>query len=56
MIGYIFGLVLGFAAGWVFAHDNVSRKCRKLGGFYVGNRVFVCTEKTKQNDTESGLK
>lgn len=43
------GAWLGYWVGWINAHHTVADECRKLGAFYVGKRVFKCTEiETKQ--------
>ena len=44
-----FGGLIGYAWGWASAHYTVADECTKLGAFYVGKRVFKCTEiETKQ--------
>lgn len=30
--------------GWVMAHSVVAKECERLGGFYVGTKVFHCSE------------
>ena len=33
--------------GWTAAHNTVAKECSTLGGFYVGESVFECKEKSK---------
>jgi hypothetical protein len=46
-MGWLFfgllALCLGFALGWVHAHNTVARECEQLGQFYVGKTVYRCT-------------
>lgn len=35
---------IGYLVGWASAHRTVAQECTKLGSFYVGKRVFKCTE------------
>lgn len=47
-IAILCGLI-GYLWGWAQAHYTVADECTKLGAFYVGKRVFKCTEiETKQ--------
>ena len=39
--------LIGIFAGWLLAHGTVRDKCLRLGGFYVGNKTFVCQLKEK---------
>lgn len=34
----------GCLVGWLYAHFTIATECKRLGGFYVGKTVFVCTE------------
>lgn len=45
-------LILGFIVGWLYAHYVVANECRKLGKFYVGSSVFVCSEITEQKKND----
>lgn len=40
----LMGLIVGIWIGWRAAHEVVAVECERLGGFYVGQRVFRCTE------------
>lgn len=40
----IVGGLIGYIWGWTQAHSTVAAECTKLGAFYVGKRVFKCTE------------
>ena len=40
--GLLIGLVVGFAGGWIQAHQTVATECEKLGSFYVGDKVYEC--------------
>lgn len=33
----------GFHIGWFRSHITIVNSCSRLGGFYVGCRVFKCT-------------
>ena len=35
-------MFLAAIGGYVAAHDEVARECKRLGGFYVGSEVFMC--------------
>lgn len=35
---------IGYMLGWRNAHLTVADECDRLGGFYVGTRVFKCVE------------
>ncbi|MDT4328512.1 hypothetical protein ACQE3D_10810 [Methylomonas sp. MS20] len=37
MLLWVFGISI-----WAFAHFAVADECKKLGGFYVGSKVFEC--------------
>jgi hypothetical protein len=37
-------LILGYYVGWANAHYTVATECDRLGSFFVGKRVFKCTE------------
>lgn len=41
--------LVGCLVGWLYAHFIIATECKRLGGFYVGKTVFVCTE-IKQNN------
>lgn len=38
----IVSLVLGHYFGWHGAHSDIAYECNRLGGFYVGNKVYGC--------------
>jgi Na+(H+)/acetate symporter ActP len=40
----ILAALAGCLVGWLYAHYAIATECRKIGKFYVGNSVFVCTE------------
>lgn len=35
-------LWLGYQVGWTDAHTTVAKECDRLGGFYVGKKVYRC--------------
>ena len=43
LIGLL-SILLGYTVGWSITHTTVATECTKLGSFYVGDRVFKCTE------------
>lgn len=38
------GVIFGAWIGWNAAHVTVAAECERLGGFFVGKRVFKCVE------------
>lgn len=34
--------LIGYWIGWVHAHNTVADECERLGGFYVGKKIFKC--------------
>ena len=46
----LLGLLFGYLGGWNLAHGTVADECCRLGGFYVGERVFKCVEVIKNAD------
>ena len=38
----ILAVLLGVFLGWLFAHAGIARECERLGGFYVGPKIFQC--------------
>ena len=34
--------LIGYWIGWVHAHHTVADECERLGGFYVGKKIFKC--------------
>ena len=40
---------VGWFLGFVMAHNEVARECERLGGFYVGQKTFVCSIKGVQH-------
>ena len=39
---WILANLLGAYLGSLFAHSTVARECERLGGFYVGTRIYQC--------------
>lgn len=33
--------------GWIYAYKTIGDECERLGGFYIGGRVYEC--KLKEN-------
>lgn len=48
LIGLLIGLIAGWWLGWGHAHAVVAAECERLGGFFVGNKVFRCVETSGQ--------
>lgn len=44
----ILTFLFGYRIGWISAHSEVARECERLGSFYVGDRVFICTVKLRE--------
>ena len=43
----------GWILGYVMAHNEVSRKCERLGAFYVGPKTYICQIKGGQHGTDT---
>lgn len=41
---YLIGIIIGWCVGWLVAHFTIATECKRLGGFYVGKKVYKCTE------------
>lgn len=52
MTEYLIGIILGWGIGWYLAHATIAKECERLGGFYVDNKTYKCTEiiKEKKDD------
>ena len=42
----------GWTLGYVMAHNEVSRECERLGGFYVGQKTYSCKINGGQHGAE----
>lgn len=40
----LLGCLIGYWFGYEVAHSRIAKECEKLGGFFVGNKVFSCTK------------
>lgn len=40
----LLGIIVGAWLGWNTAHVTVAAECERLGGFFVGKKVFKCVE------------
>ncbi|WP_167432564.1 hypothetical protein [Moraxella equi] len=47
MIRLLF-LVIGFFVGYQYAHFYIANECEKLGGFFVGNKIYECKRVIKK--------
>lgn len=56
LIVFMGSLWLGYKWGWVAAHITVARECEKLGGFYVNNKTYKCTEVKEELENEKAKK
>lgn len=34
----------GVLVGWIYAHQVIGQECEKNGSFYLGSKVYTCTE------------
>ncbi len=54
MTGYLLALLIGLLAGlmfgWQAAHITVAAECEKLGGFFVGSKVYECKAIGEKHD------
>lgn len=46
----LLGLVVGAGLGWNAAHVAVAAECERLGGFFVGKKIFKCVEVIHADD------
>lgn len=46
----IIGACIGAARGWAAAHHTVAIKCDRLGGFFVGKKIYKCVQVEEKND------
>lgn len=44
LFGLLIGVIFGAWFAWGVAHTVIAEECEKLGGFFVGDRVFKCIE------------
>lgn len=49
---FIAGMFAGGFIGWVWAHYSIADECEKLGGFFVGKKVYRCTSTPPAPGTE----
>ena len=50
VMGALFiGYLIGQNDGFVKAHQEIARECKQLDSFYVGSKVFKCTEITESD-------
>lgn len=53
-LAFLFSLLLmttglsGWGLGYVMAHNEMARECERLGGFFVGPKVYSCQIKGGQ--------
>ena len=47
--GFVFlvAFLIGRSSGWTSAHYTVATECERLGSFYVGKDVYVCSRIVK---------
>lgn len=41
---FLVAFLLGKSVGWTSAHQTVAIECERLGSFYVGKNVYVCSK------------
>ena len=51
LVSAIFFLWIGWVIGWAHAHYTVAGECEKLGGFFVGKKIYKCTSIDKNPET-----
>lgn len=49
---FIVMLSIAFYAGRIWAHGEIANECEKLGGFYIGKKIFRCTKIEKPKPEE----
>lgn len=49
---FLLGYLSGRHSGWVNAHITVAQECEKLGAFFVGSRVYICSEWRDTDNTK----
>ena len=50
--GFVFlvAFLIGRSSGWTSAHYTVATECERLGSFYVGKDVYVCSRIVKDDE------
>lgn len=51
LLVFVVALAIGWFCGWVVAHAAIAVDCERLGGFYVGKKVFSCLRIDKEEET-----
>lgn len=49
-------LFIGLVIGHRMARVNIEENCEKLGGFYMGNRIYYCSHIEQLKDEDNGTK
>ena len=45
----LLSIFIGYIWGYENAHRHIAKECERLGGFFVGKKVYQCTEITKND-------
>lgn len=49
---FILGVAVGLFFGWAHAHKHIAAECERLGGFFVGEKIYKC-ERVIQPEEEA---
>lgn len=54
MIGI--AIIVAYCLGYTIAHHTVAMECERLGGFFVGKKVYKCVgvENNKTQEKDNG--
>lgn len=52
MANFLLGFILAWVICSVHTHTMIALECEKLGGFFVGKKVFKCVAVKKVNVNE----
>ena len=47
---FLVAFLIGRSSGWTSAHYTVATECGRLGGFYVGKDVYMCSRIVKGDE------
>ena len=47
---FLVAFLIGRSSGWTSAHYTVATECERLGSFYVGKDVYMCSRIVKGDE------
>ena len=49
---FLIGFLIGWVLSSVYMHTMVALECERLGGFFVGNKIYKCIRVERLGDDE----